>query len=187
MAAGLRATIIAGSALLQAMPAHAGGLTSTANGDAQAQVVAPLIVTRESDLEFGAVFAGGNAGTITVSPAGGTTFAGGAQPACVAEACFEARPAQFAVRGEAGRSYVVAVPLRITATGTITDGSGRAAMPLSVTAIEVRSASRPAEGPGGQLNLNGQDRFEVGGTLELPANLPSASYRATIPVIVTYS
>lgn len=171
---------------LLAGPAHAGGLSSSSSGEARAQVIAPLVVTRESDLEFGAVFAGSSPGTVIVSTRGEATYTGGAQPACVSGACFAVRAAQFAVRGEAGRSYVVAVPTRLTATGTTTDGSGREAEPLAVVAIEVRSSSRPAEPAAGQLDAQGQDRFEVGGTLEMPANLPSASYRATIPVVVTY-
>lgn len=171
---------------LFAAPAHAAGLSATATGQAQAQVIDPLIVTRESDLEFGAVFAANSPGTVTVSSQGEATFAGGAQPACISGSCFAAHAARFTVRGEPGRSYVISVPSRITATGTATDGSDRAAPPLSVGAITVRSASRPSEGAAGQLDVDGHDRFEVGGTLEIPAGLPSASYRATIPVIVTY-
>ncbi len=173
-------------ALFLAVPAHADGLSSSAGGEAAAQVVAPLIVTRESDLEFGAVFAGASPGAVSVSSRGGTTYSGGAQPACVAGACHSASAARFTVSGEAGRTYIVSVPTRITATGTLADGSGAPAAPLSVNAIEASSASRRTEGPVGQLDAQGRDRFEVGGTLEVPAGLPSASYRATIPVIVTY-
>lgn len=176
-------TVLAG--LLAASPAWAAGSSATGEGRAEAQVVSPLVVTRQSDLEFGAVFAGASAGTVTVSSRDGTSYDGGAQPACVNGACHSAHAAEFSVRGEAGRIYLITVPGEIVATGTTTDGAG-SAQPLSVSGIIVTSASRPADGATGQLDPQGHDRFDVGGTLELPANLPAASYRATIPVIVTY-
>lgn len=174
------------NAALLSSPVHAAGLEATGNGQAQAEVVAPLIVTREADLAFGALFAGSQAGAVTVSSDGETTYLGGAQFACAPAACASAHPAGFTVQGEAGRSYVVTVPTQITAFGTATDGSGLAVVPLSVSAITVKSASRDSIGAGGQLDSTGRDRFQVGGTLEVPANLAPAQYTAVMPVIVTY-
>lgn len=176
---------LAALAVLAAVPAHAGGLSGHADGTAQAQVVAPLTMTRQADLDFGSIFATTAAGTVAVSPDGSADYAGGAQSACLGGACAGPHPARFAVHGEPGRGYVIAVPATVVATGTMTD-SGAAAPPLTVSALAARSASRPDAGPAGLLDAQGADSFDIGGTLMVPAGLPAARYRATIAVIVTY-
>jgi hypothetical protein len=160
---------------------------SSANGASQAQVVAPLTVTRSSDLDFGSIFAASAAGTVTVTPAGLISYGGGAQSACIGGSCATAHAAAFSVQGEAGRTYNIAVPGQVSATGTVLNPSGAAPPPLVVGTITVRSDSRPDAGPGGRLDAQGQDHFQIGGTLYAPANLPSARYRATVPVVVTYN
>lgn len=157
---------------------------ATAQGSAQAEVVSPLVVVSEADLAFGAVFAADRQGAVKIEAGGGISYEGGAQAACLPGACGAAHPARFRVKGEAGRAYVVSLPRLIVATGTTTDGSNRSAPPLSVVDLTIDFATQPG---GGLLDPSGQDRFEVGGTLRLPPGLPPAAYRATVPVIVTYS
>ena len=165
-------------------PAIAGGLSASAIGTAQAEVAVPLVATREADLDFGAIFATTAPGTVILGADGTASYTGGVRPACVPGACGPVHPAAFAVAGEGGRAYIVTLPTAITATGTT--AAGRPAPPLAVAELTVRTASRPAAGPGGQLDATGHDRFEVGGTLHVPAGIPAAGYRATIPVMVTY-
>jgi len=52
--------------------------------------------------------------------------------------------------------------------------------------LMVETSSTPGTGGSGRLDEAGQDRFMVGGTLQIPARLPAAHYRASVPVIVTY-
>ena len=179
------ATLLGALAMIAAMPAHANGLSATANGEAQAEVVIPLVATREADLEFGTIFASATAGSVTVHASGQLTYFAGAQPACIQGACSSAHPARFTVVGERGRSYTISTPAAVSADGIL--ASGGAAAPLEVDAITVRSDSRPSAGNTGTLDSTGHDAFQVGGTLIVPAGLPSASYRATLPVIVAYS
>lgn len=169
--------------MIAALVLFAAGLSASTTGEARAEVVAPMVVTREADLAFGAIFAGSAAGSVTVSAAGAVQYDGGAQPACAT--CEPVHPARFAVRGEAGRAYTIQVPAMVAARGTALH-PGDSAPPLQVDGLGVRSDSRPAAGPAGQLDSRGQDGFQVGGTLQVPAGLPAAHYEATVPVMVTY-
>lgn len=172
--------------LLAAPPALADGLTATANGRAEAQLVQPLVVTRQADLAFGAVFASQAPGTVTVGTDGSLTFSGGAQPACIGGACLSTHPASFAVSGEPGRTYTVQLPASVVATGSVTGGGTGPAPPLQVDGLNAASVNGASGGTAWQLDGLGQDQFDIGGTLHLPAGLPSADYQATISVVVAY-
>lgn len=165
--------------------ARADGGTAGAPGVALAQVVNPLLVVREHDLVFGTVFAGQASGSVTVTPSARTFYGGGVQSACLPATCTPPHPAAFRVQGEAGRSYHVGVPDTINAAGNLLDGGGSAAG-LVVQRLTVETASRPGSGGNGVLDAVGVDRFTIGATLLVPGSLPAASYRATVPVIVTY-
>lgn len=170
---------------LPATTALANPQTSSTSGQASAQVVAPLAVTRQDDLAFGAVFSSKTTGSVTVSADGTIAYSGGAKPACIGGACDDAHPGTFSVVGEPGRAYVVQVPSEVIASGSTIGGQGTAP-PLTVDGLNAASANGASGHGGWQLDQQGRDSFEVGGTLHLPADLPSARYRATIPVIVVY-
>lgn len=182
----LRAALLLALLTCPAGVAMANGLSSSTNGSAAAEVVAPLVVTREADLDFGTIFASSSAGTVTVSSGGAAAYGGGAQPACAGTACASPHAAAFAVRGEAGRSYAIAIPSSIVAIGSSSSPTGGIPPDLTVDALTVRTASRPASGVSGQLDANGVDRFTIGGTLQVPAGLASSHYRATITVSINY-
>ena len=172
----------AGAAALCGTSALAAG-SATATGVASATLVSPLRVIALSPMEFGDItHADGSSGTVTVSPgAAGAQFAGGASAACTGSACADAHAARFSVSGEPQRNYTIELPAAIVATGTTQSGAGVPA--LTVTGLTVRSASS-ATAP--RLDAAGIDRFEVGGTITLPADLPPARYRASFTVIVSY-
>ena len=162
---------------------------ASAQGQAEATVVEPLVITRISDLDFGTVtLTPGTSGSVTIDPASGIRFGGGASAACIGGggSCASAHASRFAVRGEAGRDYAVSAPAEIMALGTMLDGSPGAAPDLVIGSIEVRTQSRPGSGFAGTLDDNGRDAFDVGGVLLVPAGTPPARYRAVLPVIVTY-
>ena len=161
-------------------PAWAGPIGATASGTAMATVVEPITVTREADLDFG---------TITVSPAAGGTvilapltaaasYGGGVTGVC-GQACAAPHPARFAVRGQPGRAYQVTLPARLAIA--VPGGSA----PVTVDSLVAFAPSSPQSGRG-ILSAAGQDRFEVGGTLHLPAAAPEARYTTQVPVIVDY-
>ena len=157
--------------------------TATALGTASAVVVEPLTTRPLDDLDFGAVVVSQSAGgSVTVPPdTAAATYTGLAASACSASDC-GAHPARFAVRGEPGRRYQVALPGEVYALGR-----SRASVSLLVTRLTMRTASFDAEGQTGLLDESGRDAFSVGGTLVVPASTPADRYEAKIEVIVTYS
>lgn len=177
------AVVVAG---LVASPALGQTSNAQAVGRASAEIVSPLVVAREQDLAFGAVFANQSAGTVTVRNTGGVIYQGGAQQACLPGACNIAHPALFAVQGEPGRAYRVEIPEQVLATGQSAQPGGGTAVALIVDQLQCISDSKPAASGLGQLDTQGFDRFTIGGTLHLPAGLPAADYRAVVQVIVTY-
>jgi spore coat protein U-like protein len=180
---------LAGMAAALASPAHAAtGQSSTAIGQAQAVIIAPIIAVSLGDLDFGSLTSSPTAsGSITVGAEGGATYAGGAAPACIGGgACAGIAPARFLVSGEAGRSYTVSAPAAITATGTLT--AGGSAPSLAIDDVSVHLASHAGTGTSiGQLDDKGEDRIGVGGRLNVPAGTAAAHYRATLTIMVTYS
>lgn len=184
----MRAGLVA-LALLAASPAAAaGGASATAQGVAEATVIQPIVVSVITNLDFGMLTASHTmGGTVTVDPANGARYGGGASPACLGGgACPFVHASRFAVRGEAGRDYSVRAPAGIMASGTLLDGSSGTAPDLAIASIQVRTQSRPDGGFSGTLDGNGRDIFDVGGALMVPAGTPAARYRAVLPVIVTY-
>lgn len=163
-------------------PAHAAG-NATAAGVASATMISPLRVAAVAAMDFGDItHVDGSSGTVTVGPGvSGAQFSGGASAACTGSVCAAAHAARFSVSGEPQRNYTIQLPATIVATGTGESGPGLPA--LTVNVLTVRSASS-ATAP--RLDAAGIDRFEVGGTITLPADLPPARYRASFTVIVSY-
>lgn len=179
-------TILLVAALTGSFRIHAAGISAEAFGNAQAEIVRPLLVAQEEDLVFGAVFAGNAPGRVTVTASARTIYQGGVQAACVQGACSLPHPARFVVKGEPGRSYRVEVPDSVQAIGNAIGGASAPATTLTVSGLLVDTSSTPGSGGNGWLDEAGQDRFTVGGTIQIPARLPAANYRANVPVIVTY-
>ncbi len=176
------------AALLAANPATAAsGQSATAQGQAEAIVIQPIVTSALSDLDFGMLTSSRTeSGSITVDPANVAQYTGGASAACLGGgACPGVHASEFAVRGEATRSYLVNAPSSIVATGTLV-ASGGSAPDLAIETLTVRTRSKPASGASGTLDANGQDRFSIGGTLMVPAGTNPAHYHATLTVIVSY-
>lgn len=186
----MRAAFLGGVlTLLAASPAAAAsGTSASAQGVAAAVIVQPIVVTMITNLDFGMLTSSRTAsGAVTVDSTNSAHYSGGASPACLGGAgCPGIHASRFAVRGEAGRSYVVSAPSVVIASGTLT-GSAAAAPDLAIETLTVRTESRPESGPAGLLDVNGQDHFSIGGTLVVPAGTNAAHYQATLSVVVSYS
>ena len=179
----------AGLALLAACPAAAAsGHSATVQGAAEAAIVQPIVVTMLTNLDFGMLASSRTAsGAVTVDGTSNVRYAGGTSPVCLGGGgCPGIHASRFAVRGEAGRSYVVSAPAVLIASGTLA-GSAAAAPDLAIETLTVHTESRPDSGPAGLLDVNGQDHFSIGGTLVVPAGTSAAHYQATLSVVVTYS
>ncbi|MBX9885293.1 MAG: DUF4402 domain-containing protein [Novosphingobium sp.] len=168
------------------------GQSATAQGQAQAVIVEPIVAVSLNDLDFGSLTASRTAsGAVTVGAEGGATYTGGAAPACAGGGtCAAIAPARFRVSGEAGRSYTVSAPAAITATGTLVGGGS--APPLAIDALSMHLGSHAGGAAGigqrdGQLDNKGEDRIAIGGRLTVPAGTAPAHYRSTLTILVTYS
>ncbi len=165
----------------------ASGQTSTALGQAQAMIIAPIIAVSLNDLDFGSLTSSQTAsGSVTVGPEGGATYTGGASPACAGGVCTGVAPARFLVSGEAGRSYTVSAPAAITASGTLIGGGSAPALSIDDLTVHLQSHAGSVTSVG-QLDDKGEDRIGVGGRLNVPAGTAPAHYRATLTIMVTYS
>ena len=179
--------------LIAASPAMAAsGNSSAATGMASATVIQPITVTTTADLDFGTV-ASDTTGLVDILPATSPAlYSGGAHDACNADStCHATHAASFTVAGEAGRSYTITAPQSVSITPHPVAGSaaGSDLLPpsLLVDAITIRTASRPDSGANGQLDGTGQDHFEIGGRLIVPAALSPARIVTQITVIVAYA
>lgn len=172
----------------------ASGNAASATGMASATIVQPIAVAELADLDFGNVASDGDgavgAGSVTVAPAiTGATYTGSSRNACdTGLDCPDPHAARFVVTGEVNRAYTITVPAELTITPRpLAHDTTTIPAALVVDSIQVRTASRPGDGPAGLLDTAGHDYFEIGGRLQLPASLPPARYSTAIQVVVTYS
>lgn len=166
-----------------ATPACAGdGTSATATGSAAASIVQPITVRALDDLLFGTLAIGPDAsGAISVDPeSGSVAFLGALRSVCGTGGC-QAHPAIFGVTGQPGRRYRIDAPA--SAMASQVDGIGPA---LPVVDIRVSANSLPGSLNIGLLDSNGEDRFRLGGTLQVPAGSAAGFYRADVEVVVTY-
>ena len=154
-----------------------------ANGTATAEVLEPIRAIPIAELSFGTLsVSSSQPGSVRVKPdSSETEYLSSASPQCTASIGCLPHPGAFAVSGEADRYYSVTIADRLTAIGS------RTGTTLLVTQLSVSSKNQPALSRGGQLDLNGEDVFYVGGTLEMPAGTQSDLYHADLPLSVTYN
>lgn len=168
---------------------------ATASGSAAASVVSPITIRQIADLDFGTVTStAAGFGSVTLAPGqGAAAFSGGTTSGCSNTGeCPAPHPASFVVRGDAGRAYAVFAPPSVEIRGTAIlpplDSARDLSMPLlRIENLRIRTASRPQEGPAGQLDHHGSDSFDLGGTLRVRGGLAPARYRISVPIVVVYS
>lgn len=161
----MAAFAVASAFFLLSTSAHAEN-SATVNVDAR--VVTPLVLTKNTDLNFGSFAASGVAGTVVLDLANSRTATGG-----VTALAIGATPssANFSVAGEANSTVSINIPANVSLS------NGAATMTL------VPSTNSPAQVT---LNGSGSATFAVGGTLSVSANQASGNYTGTFNVSVTY-
>jgi hypothetical protein len=155
-------------ALTFAAPAYAAsGNTSTAAGTAQANVIAPIVLTHVSSasLNFGS-FTTGTGGTVQVTPAsvGSTSLDVAFVPGSTEAAD------QFTVKGDNSRNFAIA-----TTSGTVS---------YNGTSIAFTTTPSAASGT---TSTTGTASFTVGGTLTLVGTEAAGGYTGTYNATVTYN
>lgn len=153
------------------------------SGTASAKIVSSLTVDVLSPLDFGEIEAEPDrAGTVRISPDGDRArFTAGASDGCDAgDACVRG-PASFAVEGEPGRKFSVKMRSDGYAEAITTDDADAEID----TRLPIKNLR--ADDPVGQLDANGSETINVGGTLVVPAGAEAGRYIAEVRVLVTYS
>lgn len=156
--------------------------SSSAEGQAAAQVVTNLQVQPLADLQFGAIVVGvGEGGEVVVGNAAADfSYRGSARSGCGQGGACAPHPAMFQVNGEASRAY------RITIAGPVLARGQASGVALEVSALTLFSANISGSDGLGRLNADGADQFTVGGTLLVPAATTPDIFRADLPVTVSY-
>ncbi len=139
------------------------------NADADARVIAALIVNQTNGINFGDVVAGAAASTIQLTTAGlPTVTAGDAQ---LAGGTVQA--GAYTLTGEVSKTYSISLPglpVNITSGGNT----------MTVTAFNHDAGGAPA------LDGTGAGAFNVGATLNLSAGQAAGTYTGIWPLTVNY-
>jgi len=137
---------------------------------ATANIIAPIALTKVTDLVFGDIVPNATASTVIMNNAG--TITGGTGTALASTR----NSAIFNVTGQAGRAYTV------SAIGDITIGNVLGAPMI------INSTSDCGGGAGGcVIAAVGGSQVRVGGTLNVGANQVAALYTGNFNVTVTYN
>ena len=147
-------------------------LAQSASAQVGACIVAPLQVTRQTDLEFGSIVPSARAETVAIDTGGDRKATGG-----IALVTGSEKPtvARFAVSGVAGASFSIVLPESTTISRV-----GGEAEDMTVTDF----TSNP--GAAGTLGPDGKQTIAIGATLHVGAAQPLGRYVGTFDVTVAY-
>jgi hypothetical protein len=152
--------------------AFAAPSSSSVSGAAQAVILAPLQIAPLAPLSFGQLTRPTAAGTVVMSPAGAITATGGVLTSTAIAQTARRGPGTFAVAGEAGRAFSIALPT----VAILRQGSRNMRL----------SAFRSNWIPGAVFSPTRTFALSVGATLNVGANQTTGTYTGTYAVTVTY-
>ncbi|MGQ7830319.1 DUF4402 domain-containing protein [Altererythrobacter sp. Z27] len=165
----MKKIVLAAFAAAVAVPvAAAPGDTATTQGEATAEIVAPISIVHDTgaSLNFGLIVAGTTGGTVVVDTAdagsvtGDLLFASGSSNSADS----------FTVSGDPDRAFTIEL-----FDGAVDDG-GSNSMNFTTTTDSLSVS----------LNGSGSYQFAVGGTLTVAANQPAGVYSGQYDVTVSY-
>jgi len=142
---------------------------ATATATAAATIVAPIGITKVTDMNFGNVATNGQVGTVVLSPESGRTSTGGvtlpADNGTVTAASFE-------VEGSSLYTYAITLPASVT----ISDGGN---------SMIVNTFTSNPSSTGVLDATSGTQIVNVGATLNLAAGQAAGEYISDVPFAVT--
>lgn len=158
-----------------------GQSSSTFNATASADIVQGIALQRTADLNFGDIAPSGLAGTVTVSPAGLLTSAGGVTPINNPANPPQAAAYDVLLVGNAGnKKFWTQIP----PNGTVTISNGFVTMALSNFTANLACAQTGVVPPGPGLCPQAPNVLQVGATLSVGANQQPGLYSGTFNVTV---
>ena len=146
------------------------GQANNATGTAQAaaNIVTPISITKNINLNFGNIAASGSNFTVVLSVTGERTSDGGT--GTLPSVAGTVTAAEFTAAGLSGAAYAVTLPTSIT----ISDETNT----MTVDAFTSNSTN---------VLTGGSDTFNVGATLNVGANQVAGAYTGNFNVIVNYN
>jgi hypothetical protein len=142
---------------------------STATASTTALLVAPISITKVTDMNFGIVASSATSGTVVLDYADGRTTTGGTSLPAGGSA---QRTAEFAVTGEGTSGFSIAIPSSpITLTGSVA-GS----LTVSNFIADLGASSNL---------VSGEKTIKVKATLNVPANSVAGTYYNASDLFVT--
>jgi hypothetical protein len=141
------------------------GVSATATGSAT--IITPLSITKNVDMNFGAIAVNANAGTVVLSPLSVRTPSGGVT---LPTSAIAVSSAAFAVTGLNSATYAITLPTTLT----LTSGSNN----MSVNAFTLSTGA-------GTLSATGTQTINVGATLSVGASQAAGAYVSATPFTVT--
>jgi hypothetical protein len=157
--------------------------TSSQTVNEGAAIFAPLRLVKLTDLNFGGIVQGPNAGNVVLSDRGARTFPTDPLGTSVYNgssvlAKTGATAASFIVTGEPANAYSITTP----AMSVVSDGTHT----MLVTLGKPIGPNVSADGMTATLAPDGTDTWKIGGTLAVGAGQPSGLYTGSFTEIITY-
>ena len=149
----------AGVAALLASVYSSGVSADVIDGNASANVIAPLLLVETTAMNFGDVAGGTSTGTVVLDLTGARTVTGDAN----ALASGAGAAGEFTIEGAAGLAFT----LSVTGTATLTDGGANS---MTVDTFTENGSAVTLTGTGTP------DGFQIGGTLNIGASQAAGSY-----------
>jgi hypothetical protein len=161
--------------LALAVAGTGGAIAATTNATATGTVVAPLQIAKSADLVFGNFAASASSGSVTITPAGARSVAGGVT------AINGVATTKFDVTGQSGFGYSISL-----VGGTLSANGGANTMTFTpvgdLTASSITSSTLSAS----TLTGGAQSIF-VGGVLSVGANQAAGDYAGIVTATVDYN
>ena len=148
--------------------------TATQSATASAKIVAPITLTKTTDLRFGTIATSNAPGTVSVGTTAGATATASGGATMVASSLAETGPAVFTITGESDQTF----SLNVKTGHVITLSNGSKTMNVTLDIPDFTETKNTLTG--------GTKPLIIGGSLAVGADQASGAYSNTFNVTVQY-